>query len=95
MNAVGAEATFKVGTVFRHGVWLEPGATITLSDATRPRAICRVTAIRHGKVYYGFGADSRKSRYSQSPEKLLAAGAVISLAVPRLRPRARPRRPDR
>lgn len=70
-------ATFKVGTVFRHGSWLAPGPTITASDTARPRAICRVTMIRHGLVYYGFGADARQSRYIQSPEKLLANGAVI------------------
>lgn len=62
---------FKPGTVFRHGRWLDPGS------ASREKAICRVTAIRRGQVYYGFGADARKASFHTSPERLLADGAEI------------------
>lgn len=66
--------TFTRGTVFRHGRWLEPGPAGTV---TRERAICRVTAIRHGQVYYGLGADATKSDFYASPESLLRNGAEV------------------
>jgi hypothetical protein len=68
-----SEPTFKRGTLFRHGSWLDttPGA------APGTKALCRVTTVRHGSVYYGFGADAHKGRYYADPDKLLARGAVI------------------
>lgn len=70
---------FKRGTVFRHGKWFEPvkgsdGPSVVFG---REKAICRVTAIRYGRVYYGFGADAKKSSYHAAPERLLADGAQI------------------
>lgn len=63
------DATFKRGTVFRHGRWMEPGS--------REKALCRVTAIRNGVVYYGIGADATKGDFYASPERLISNGAVI------------------
>lgn len=60
--------TFKQGTIFRHGRWLE--------QDSKEKAICRVTAIRYGLVYYGFGINAKKARYHTSPESLIVNGAT-------------------
>lgn len=65
-----AAPAFKPGTIFRHGRWLA-------DTSTREKAICRVTAIRHGDVYYGLGRDARKADFHATPEYLLANGAEI------------------
>lgn len=63
-----ARPVFRRGTVFLHGSWLE---------TDRSPAVCRVTAVRRGTVYYGFGPDATKGRYWTSPERLVSNGAVI------------------
>lgn len=59
---------FKPGTVFLHGRFIEEDRT---------PAVCRVTAVRRGVVYFGFGADARKARYHATPEYLLRHGATL------------------
>lgn len=60
--------SFKTGTIFRHGSWIEED---------RSPAICRVTAVRNGLVYYGFGPGATKGRYTQTAAKLIANGAEV------------------
>lgn len=70
---------FKRGTIFRHGRMLDPnwkpGPGQKYADA--PKAVCRVTGVRHGAVYFGMGEDATRGRYYTSPELLLANGAEI------------------
>ena len=53
----------KTGRVFRHKSLLDtdwvPGEGQRYADA--PKAVCRITAVRQGKVYFGIGADATKA----------------------------------
>lgn len=59
-----AAAEVRPGLVFRHKRLLDPdwkpGSGQRYADA--PHAVCRVTAIRLGSVYYAIGADATKGQ---------------------------------
>lgn len=71
--------TFTRGTVFRHGRLLDtawvPGPGQKLADG--PKALCRVTAVRRGLVYYGIGADATRAHLYDTAADLLEMGAVV------------------
>lgn len=56
------------GLTFTHQRWLDqdwvPGPGQKYTDA--PKAVCSVTAVREGRVYYTLGADTTRGRWVAS-----------------------------
>ena len=69
---------FKRGVLFRHGRILDPafvpGPGERFADA--PKAICRVTAVRRGNVFYAVG-DETKAHSVAHFQRLLDEGAEV------------------
>jgi len=53
----------RTGKTFVHKTLLDPDWNPAPGQkyADAPKAICRITAVRQGKVYYGIGADATKA----------------------------------
>lgn len=62
------------GTLFLHRRFLDPsfvpGPGERYADA--PKAVCRITAVTNGRVYYAVGADATKGQYYADYDKFIS-----------------------
>lgn len=70
---------FKKGTIFRHGRLLSPVWHPELPIGEQPKAVCLVTSVRKGWIYFCLDHTSPfpKGHICQTAERLLEDGAEI------------------